>query len=103
MKRTVFILLALLSLSVTSVTAQVYAKLNALYAAVGVINPSVEGAISEHSSFAIDATFSPWRSVKGRKLFFGMFNGEYRYYIKGATEGFYGAVNAGGMGFAVSF
>jgi hypothetical protein len=102
MKRTVFILLALLSLSVTSVTAQVYAKLNALYAAVGVINPSVEGAISEHSSFAIDATFSPWRSVKGRKLFFGMFNGEYRYYIKGATEGFYGAVNAGGMGFEIN-
>ncbi|MEE0916010.1 MAG: DUF3575 domain-containing protein, partial [Alistipes sp.] len=102
MKRTVFILLALLSLSVTSVTAQVYAKINALYAVVGVANPSVEAAIAPHSSFSIDATFSPWRSVKGRHLFFGMFNGEYRYYIKRATEGFYAAFNAGGMGFDIN-
>lgn len=31
-----------------------------------------------------------------------MFNGEYRYYIKRATEGFYAAFNAGGMGFDIN-
>lgn len=102
MKKLLFILVALVALSFQSATAQVYAKINALYAVVGVANPSVEAAIAPHSSFSIDATFSPWRSVKGRHLFFGMFNGEYRYYIKRATEGFYAAFNAGGMGFDIN-
>ena len=102
MKKSLFILVALVALSFQSATAQVYAKINALYAVVGVANPSVEAAIAPHSSFSIDATFSPWRSVKGRHLFFGMFNGEYRYYIKRATEGFYAAFNAGGMGFDIN-
>ena len=102
MKKSLFILVALVALSFQSATAQVYAKINALYAVVGVANPSVEAAIAPHSSFSIDATFSPWRSVKGRHLVFGMFNGEYRYYIKRATEGFYAAFNAGGMGFDIN-
>lgn len=102
MKKSLLILVALVALSFQSATAQVYAKINALYAVVGVANPSVEAAIAPHSSFSIDATFSPWRSVKGRHLFFGMFNGEYRYYIKRATEGFYAAFNAGGMGFDIN-
>ena len=100
MKRLLFGLFAVLVYC--GADAQVSIKLNVPYALVGVVNPQVEGAISPHSSFAIDATFSPWRSVKGKHLFFGMFNGEYRYYIKSATNGFYGALNAGGMGFDIN-
>lgn len=82
--------------------AQIYAKLNGLYALVGVINPQVEAVIAPHSTLSVEATFSPWKSVEGRHLFFGMFSGEYRYYIKGAPRGFYGAFNAGMMGFDIN-
>lgn len=101
MKRLLLILFAALALSVSVAEGQIYAKINALYALVGVVNPQVEAVIAPHSTFVIDATFSPWRSVGGRHLFFGMFNGEYRYYFKGATTGFYAAFNAGGMGFDI--
>lgn len=102
MKKSFIVLIAMLFCSAPSAMGQIYAKLNALYAVVGVVNPQVEAVVAPHSTFVIDATFSPWRSVKGRKLFFGMFNGEYRYYFKGATKGFYGAFNAGGMGFEIN-
>ena len=86
MKRLLLILVASLTFALPSATAQIYAKLNALYAVVGVVNPQVEAVVAPHSTIAVDATFSPWRSVGGRHLFFGMFNGEYRYYFKGATN-----------------
>lgn len=101
MKRSLAILFAVVALSVPSAVGQIYAKLNALYALGGVINPQIEAAIAPHSTLAVDATFSPWRSIGGRHLFFGMFNGEYRYYFNSATNGFYAAFNAGGMGFDI--
>lgn len=101
MKRSLAILFAVVALSVPSAVGQIYAKLNALYALGGVINPQIEAAIAPHSTLAVDATFSPWRSVGGRHLFFGMFNGEYRYYFNSATNGFYAAANVGGMGFDI--
>lgn len=100
MKR-LFSILVLSFLLFGSAKAEIYLKLNAPYALVGVINPQVEAAIAPHSSLAVEATFSPWRSVNSRHLFFGMFGGEYRYYIKSATKGFYGAVNVGMMGFDI--
>lgn len=100
MKRFIAILAILFALCGRA-EAQIYAKLNALYALGGVINPQIEAAIAPHSTLAVDATFSPWRSVGGRHLFFGMFNGEYRYYFNSATNGFYAAFNAGGMGFDI--
>ena len=102
MKKTISILLLVLALSCGSANGQIAIKLNALYALCGVVNPQVEAAFSPHSTLAIDATFSPWRSVNNRHLFFGMFNGEYRYYIKSAMNGFYGAFNAGAMGFDIN-
>ena len=42
----------------TFASAQAYVKLNALYAPVGVLNPSVEFAVSKHSSVAFDGTLS---------------------------------------------
>lgn len=101
MKRLLLIFFSVVALATPSATGQVYAKLNALYAVVGVVNPQVEAVLSPHSALAVDATFSPWRSVNGRHLFFGMFNGEYRYYFKSATNGFYAAANVGGMGFDI--
>lgn len=102
MKRLLFILFAAITLVVPSAKGQIYAKINALYAVVGVVNPQIEAVIAPHSTLSVDATFSPWRSVKGRHLFFGMFNGEYRYYLKGATKGLYAALNAGAMGFDIN-
>lgn len=81
--------------------SQVYGKINALYAAIGVANPQFEFIFSDHSSVAIDATFSPWKGFFGRHMFFGMFNGEYRYYFKPAVDGFYVSGNAGMMGFDI--
>ena len=101
MKRLLIALLAAIAVS-GAAQAQVYAKINALYALVGVVNPQVEAVISPHSTLGVEATFSPWRSVKGKHLFFGMFSGEYRYYIKGATSGFYAACSAGAMGFDIN-
>lgn len=86
----------------SGVNAQVYGKLNLLYAAVGVINPQFEFVFSNRSTVAVDATFSPWKSFNNRHMFFGMFNGEYRFYIKQAAQGFYVAGNAGMMGFDIN-
>lgn len=79
--------------------SQTYVKLNALYAAVGVINPQVESVISPHSSMVIDITASPWRRWNGDHSQFLILLGEYRYYIKQAAEGWYVSANAGMMGF----
>ena len=79
----------------TFTSAQAYVKLNALYATVGVLNPSVEFAVSNHSSVAFDGTLSPWRSWNGKRSLFGIVLGEYRYYFKEATSGWYVSANAG--------
>jgi hypothetical protein len=76
-------------------SAQTYVKLNALYAPVGVINPSVEVAMSKHSSMVLDITYSPWKSWQGKHSEFGIMLGEYRYYFKEATSGWYLSANTG--------
>ena len=102
MKRLLVILTLSLAVSIYSVSGQIYAKINALYALVGVINPQVEAGIAPHSTMVIDLTVSPWKSVNSRHFLFGMMNAEYRYYIKGATNGFYAAANIGGVGFNIN-
>ncbi|MBQ7855816.1 MAG: DUF3575 domain-containing protein [Alistipes sp.] len=104
MKRLVTILFAtaVALCSAPSVSAQTYVKLNALYALAGIINPQVEFCISNHSAVQVEATYSPWKSIKGNHAEFGIFMGEYRYYFRQAAKGWYVAGNVGFMGFDVS-
>lgn len=83
-------------------SAQTYLKLNCLYAVAGVINPTLEVAMSPHSTVSLDITYSPWRSVKGVHLNFGILNGEYRYYFKHSCRGWYVSGNVGMTGFDLS-
>lgn len=85
-------------------TSQIYAKLNMLYAVVGVINPQLEFVVGPHSSISIDPMFSPYKTIKwgGRNDIharFGIFQTEYRFYIKREARGFYISVNAGMQAF----
>ncbi|MBQ3248679.1 MAG: DUF3575 domain-containing protein [Alistipes sp.] len=78
-------------------------KLNAAYALVGIINPQVEFRFTPHSAFQAELVYSPWQSVKGHPLHFGMFINEYRYYIAPRhTRGLYVGANVGMMGFNMS-
>lgn len=43
--------------------AQIYAKLNGLYALVGVVNPAVEFRLTDHSAFQTEFVYSPWKSI----------------------------------------
>ena len=100
MKTTAKIFICILFLILGSKAySQTYVKMNALYATVGVINPQVEFVISPHSSTAIDLTCSPWRRWNGAHSQFLILLGEYRYYFKQATNGWYVSANAGMMGF----
>ena len=98
-------LLAVAMLALPAVAqAQIYAKLNALYAVVGVINPQLEFVVGPHSSVSIDPTFSPHKAIKlGEKddvhALFGIFQTEYRYYIKREAKGFYVSANVGMQAF----
>lgn len=83
------------------VSSQGYVKMNALYAPFGVINPSVEFAVSNHSSVAFDVTFSPWASWRGKHSQFGIVLGEYRYYFNQALSGLYLSANAGMVAFDI--
>lgn len=74
---------------------QIYAKLNTLYACVGIINPQLEFIVGPHSSIVIDPVYSPWSSVKGKHFNFGILQNEYRFYIKREAKGFYVSANAG--------
>lgn len=69
--------------------SQIYAKLNALYACAGIINPQLEFIVGPHSSVVIDPTYSPWKSVDGKHLNFAILQNEYRFYIKREAHGFY--------------
>ena len=87
--------------------AQIYAKLNALYAVVGVINPQLEFVVGPHSSVSIDPMFSPYRTIRwGNRndihAQFGILQTEYRYYIKPEARGFYVSANAGMQAFDLS-
>lgn len=93
--------IALTCISVAA-SAQTYLKLNALYAVVGVVAPSLEVTMSPHSTMSLDVTYSPWRSVNGAHLNFGIVNAEYRYYFKQSGSGWYVSGNAGMTGFDIS-
>ena len=73
--RKISILIVLFSLfGIQNAASQGYVKLNALYALVGVVNPSVEFAISPKSTLQTDIVVSPWKSIGERWLldaFFG--------------------------------
>ena len=80
--------------------SQIYAKLNMLYAVVGVINPQLEFVVGPHSSISIDPMFSPYKTIKwGDRNDIharcGIFQTEYRFYIKREARGFYVSANAG--------
>lgn len=105
MKRIYGVLLAVVIMAVPAVSqAQIYAKLNALYAVVGVVNPQLEFVVGPHSSISIDPMFSPYRSIKwGDRndihAQFGILQAEYRFYIKREARGFYVSANAGMQAF----
>lgn len=95
MNRIVKISILVLALFICpKLSAQTYVKMNALYATVGVINPQLESVISPHSSLSLDITFSPWRRWNGNHSQFGIFMGEYRYYFREATCGWFVGANA---------
>lgn len=78
-------------------------KLNAAYAFVGVVNPQVEFRLSPHSAFQTEFVYSPWQSINGHPMHFGIFLNEYRYYIAPQrTRGLYAGLNAGMMAFRMS-
>lgn len=105
MKRIYAILLAVAMISVPTVSqAQIYAKLNALYAVVGVINPQLEFIVGPHSSISIDPMFSPHKTIRwGDRndihAMCGILQAEYRFYIKREARGFYVSANAGMQAF----
>ena len=103
--KTLLILFAL-SLPTQRLDAQIYAKLNGLYALVGVINPAVEFTVSPKSTFQTEIVFSPWKYVNDhgvdKPMKFGILMGEYRRYFKQHNRGWYLGANMGMMGFKMS-
>ena len=82
--------------------AQGYVKLNLPFAAVGIFNPAVEFAISPKSTLQSELVLSPWKSVNGHHLLFGIFMGEYRRYFRAHNDGWYLGLNIGMMAFDMS-
>lgn len=103
--KTLLILFAL-SLPTQRLDAQIYAKLNGLYALVGVINPAVEFTVSPKSTFQTEIVFSPWKYVNDhgvdKPMKFGILMTEYRRYFKQHNRGWYLGTNMGMMGFKMS-
>lgn len=99
MKRRFFTLLTALTAALFVVqpsNAQIYGKLNALYACVGVVNPQVEFRLSQHSTFQTELVVSPHRRIFGEhRMLFGIFMNGYRYYFKEHNRGLYVGVDAG--------
>lgn len=106
MKRVSIFLFALVLCSVSKADAQIYAKLNGLYALVGVINPSVEFTLSPKSTFQTEIIYSPWQSIRhngaNKPMHFAIFMNEYRRYFRQHNSGWYLGANMGMMGFKMS-
>lgn len=83
-------------------TAQGYVKLNGLYALAGILNPSVEFVVSPRSTIQSEIVYSPWKSIGGKHMHFGILMGEYRRYFRGHNDGWYLGANAGMMAFDMS-
>ncbi|WP_417014072.1 DUF3575 domain-containing protein [Alistipes sp.] len=99
------LLLAALSHPSTA-AAQIYAKLNGLYALAGVVNPAVEFRLTDHSAFQTEFVYSPWQSInvdgRSKPMHFGIFLNEYRHYFRGYARGWYVGGNVGMMAFRMS-
>lgn len=93
------IAVVLLGLPVLDANAQIYVKLNGVYALAGVVNPAVEIPLSRRSTFQSEIVYSPWESVTIKNISgpmkFGIFMNEYRRYFKERNNGWYLAGNAG--------
>lgn len=101
--RKISVLIVLFSLfGIQNAASQGYVKLNALYALVGVVNPSVEFAISPKSTLQTDIVVSPWKSINRKHMTFAIFMGEYRRYFKEHNRGWYLGANIGMMAFDMS-
>ena len=98
----ILLCLGLLFASSNRVSAQGYVKLNGLYALAGVVNPAVEFRLTKHTTYQTEIIYSPWRSINGHPLHFGIFMNECRYYFKESNYGFYAAGNVGMMAFNMS-
>ncbi len=89
-----------------SASAQIYVKLNGLYALVGVINPAVEFTLSPKSTFQTEIVYSPWQYIRdhgvNKPMHFAIFMNEYRRYFKNHNSGWYLAANMGMQGFKMS-
>lgn len=93
----------LLLMLIVSAEAQSYVKLNALEAAVGMINPSLEFTLSKHSTYQLDINISPWKKIWDKKHFaFANILNEYRYYFKEHNKGWYVGGTAGVQVFDMS-
>ncbi|MCM1151110.1 MAG: DUF3575 domain-containing protein [Alistipes sp.] len=103
MKKSLALLLLLASFVGTrESSAQGYVKLNGLYALAGVINPAVEFAVSPRSTIQTEIVVSPWKSIRGKHMTFGILMGEYRYYFREHNRGWYVGGNLGMMAFDMS-
>lgn len=76
-------------------------KMNAAYAVAGVVNPQVEIHIKGNSWWQTEVVISPWRSIAGHPLMFGILQNEYRYYVP-RTKGLYVGAHAGIAAFNMS-
>ena len=104
MKKSIAALAVLFVFTATALPAgaQTYVKLNGLYALAGVVNPSVEFVISPKSTVQTEIVVSPWESIGGKHMLFGILMGEYRRYFRGHNDGWYLGANAGMMAFDMS-
>ena len=104
-KKILFAVIAVFAMAIPmGAKGQIYAKLNALYAVAGVVNPQLEFVVGPHSSVSIDPMFSPYKSIsigkhKDIHALFGILQAEYRFYIKREAKGFYVSANAGMQAF----
>ena len=101
-QQTIIACLIFITGAISSANAQGYVKLNGLYALGGVVNPQVEIRLTEHSAFQSELVYSPWKSIGGYHMHFGLFTNEYRYYFREANSGLYVGAEAGIMLFDVS-
>ncbi|MBQ0080089.1 MAG: DUF3575 domain-containing protein [Alistipes sp.] len=94
MKR--IVLSCIILFCVFSTHAEIYGKLNLMYAAIGIIHPQFEFQISPNATVSADFVYSPWKSIVGKyHMNFGILQAEARYYFKSANKGWYASGNVG--------
>ena len=101
-QRIILVSLLLFASTISGANAQGHIKLNGLYALGGVVNPQLEIRLTEHSALQTEFVYSPWKSIGGHHMHFGLFTNEYRYYFREANSGFYLGAEVGIMVFDVS-